>query len=59
VDKNNLSELESICDEARSQIESGYQDKAIEIYKYILFRYAGDPVASEYANIYLGELYVG
>jgi predicted RNA binding protein YcfA (HicA-like mRNA interferase family) len=30
VDKNNLSELESICDEARSQIESGYQDKAID-----------------------------
>jgi tetratricopeptide (TPR) repeat protein len=58
VDKDSLSELETIWDEARGQIESGHRDKAIEIYKYILLRYAGDPVASEYANIYLGQLYV-
>jgi tetratricopeptide (TPR) repeat protein len=59
VDKDNLSELESIWDEARGQIESGHRDKAIEIYKYILLRYSGDPIASEFANIYLGELYIG
>jgi hypothetical protein len=58
VGKDSLSELETIWDEARGQIESGHRDKAIEIYKYILVRYAGDPTASEYANIYLGELYV-
>ena len=59
LDKENLSELNTIWDEARSQIEFGHRNKAIEIYKYILLRYAGDPIASEYANIYLGELYVG
>jgi tetratricopeptide (TPR) repeat protein len=58
VDKDSLSELETIWDEARGHIESGHQDKAIEIYKYILLRYPDDPVASEYANIYLGQLYV-
>jgi tetratricopeptide (TPR) repeat protein len=59
VDKDNLSELETIWDEARLQIESGHLDKAKEIYKYILLRYPDEAVASEYANIYLGELYVG
>ena len=59
MDKENLSELDAIWDEARNQIQSGHQDKAIEIYKYILVRYADDPVANEYANAYLGEIYVG
>jgi tetratricopeptide (TPR) repeat protein len=58
VDKDSLCELETIWDEARGQIESGHRDKAIEIYKYILLRYACDPIATEYANIYLGELYI-
>ena len=58
MDKDSFSELETIWDEARVQIESGNRDKAIEIYKYILLRYADDPIASEYANIYLGQLYV-
>src|SRR5690606_3893047 len=51
-------EVETIWDEAREKIKSGQVDKAIEIYKYILLRYAGDPAASEHANIYLGELYL-
>jgi Tfp pilus assembly protein PilF len=59
MDKENLSELDVIWDEARNQIQSGHRDKAIEIYKYILVRYANDPVAAEYANAYLGEIYVG
>jgi len=57
--KENLSELDMIWDEARNQIQSGHRDKAVEIYKYILVRYADDPVANEYANAYLGEIYVG
>ena len=51
-----MSELDTIWDEARNQIQSGHQDKAVEIYKYILVRYADDPVANEYANAYLGEI---
>jgi tetratricopeptide (TPR) repeat protein len=56
--EDNLSELEAIWDEARIKVESGHPDKAIEIYKYILIRYASDPIASEYANAYLGNLYL-
>jgi tetratricopeptide (TPR) repeat protein len=58
MNEENLSELESIWDEARIKVESGHRDKAIEIYKYILIRYASDPIASEYANAYLGDLYL-
>lgn len=58
MDKDNLSELETIWDEAREYIKKGLVEKAVEIYKYILLRYADDPVASEYANIYLGEIYL-
>jgi tetratricopeptide (TPR) repeat protein len=59
VDKDNSAELDAIWDEARNQIQSGYQEKAIEIYKDIMLRYAVDPVACEYANAYLSEIYVG
>jgi hypothetical protein len=59
VAKENSSELDAIWDEAKTQIDSGHLDKAIEIYKYILLRYAVDPLALEYANAYLGEIYVG
>ena len=59
MDRENLSELDTIWDEARNQIQSGHCDKAIEIYKYILVRYADDLVAAEYANAYMGELYLG
>jgi len=56
--KEDLSELQSIWDEARRRIESGNHDKAIEIYKYILVRYGDDAVAIEYANAYLADLYL-
>jgi tetratricopeptide (TPR) repeat protein len=58
LDRENLSELNTIWDEARNHIESGHQDKAIEIYKYILVRYNSDPVATEYANAYLGDIFL-
>jgi len=56
--KEDLSELQSIWDEARHHIESGNHDKAIEIYKYILLRYGDDAVVVEYANAYLADLYL-
>ncbi len=36
MNEENISELHTIWDEARSYIEYGNRDKAIEIYKYIL-----------------------
>lgn len=56
MEKGGTSELSSIWDEARSHIERGEYDKAIETYKYILIRYEDDPVAVEYANAYLGDV---
>jgi len=56
--KEDLPELNSIWDEARQYIESGNHEKAIEIYKYILVRYADNAVAAEYANAYLGDLFL-
>ncbi len=55
---DNIPELSEIWDEARQCIESGNRDKAIEIYKYILVRYANEPVAVEYANAYLADLFL-
>jgi len=57
-DQENIPELQSIWDEARQYIESGNHAKAIEIYKYILLRYADDAIAVEYANAYLGDLFL-
>ena len=56
--KEGVPELQSIWDEARQYIESGNHDKAIEIYKYILVRYGDDAVAVEYANAYLGDIFL-
>ena len=52
------SELQTIWDEAKGHIESGEHDKVAEIYKYILIRYSDKPVAVEYANAYLGDIYL-
>jgi tetratricopeptide (TPR) repeat protein len=52
------SELQTIWDEAKGYIERGEHDKAVEIYKYILIRYSDKPVAVEYANAYLGDIYL-
>ncbi len=56
--KEDLPELNSIWDDARGFIERGDFDKAIEIYKYILVRYGDDKIAIEYANAYLGDLFL-
>jgi len=45
MDENKTSELESIWDEARSHIERGDFDKAIEIYNYIIIRYNDEAIA--------------
>jgi tetratricopeptide (TPR) repeat protein len=50
--------LSTIWDEAKTNIEEGNYSKAIEIYKYILIRYSDKKVAVEYANAYLGDIYL-
>jgi tetratricopeptide (TPR) repeat protein len=58
MDSNHPSELNTIWDEARTNIEQGDYGKAIEIYKYILIRYPDEKPAVEYANAYLGDVYL-
>jgi len=58
MDENKTSELESIWDEARSHIERGDFDKAIEIYNYIIIRYNDEAIAVEHANAYLANIYL-
>ncbi len=58
MDKDNVPELYAIWDEARSHIEAGNYDKAIEIYRYILVRYGDNDVAAEHANAYLGDIFL-
>jgi len=53
-----IPEIQSIWDDARGFIEHGDYDKAVEIYQYILIRYSDDPVAVEYANAYLGDIFL-
>ena len=55
MDRDNIPELYAIWDEARSYIESGNYDKAIEIYRYILVRFGDNDVAAEHVNAYLGD----
>jgi tetratricopeptide (TPR) repeat protein len=58
MERDNIPEINTIWEEARNHIKSGRTDKAIEIYKYILVRYAVEPVAAEYANAYLGDIFL-
>jgi tetratricopeptide (TPR) repeat protein len=58
MDRNDVPELYAIWDEARSHIEAGNYDKAIEIYRYILVRYGDNDVAAENANAYLGDIFL-
>ncbi len=58
MSSNEMPELQSIWDEAKGYIERGNYDKAVEIYKYILIRYAENAVAVEYANAYLGDIFL-
>lgn len=52
------SELPTIWSEAKTHIQQGDYDKAIEIYKYVLIRYSDNDIAVEYANAYLGDVYL-
>jgi len=58
MESDHQPELSTIWDEAKTNIERGNYDKAIEIYKYILIRYPNEKVAVEYANAYLGDIYL-
>ncbi len=51
-------ELRSIWDEAKAHVECGHYDRAIEIYRYVLIRYAENDIAVEYANAYLGDIFL-
>ena len=53
-----VPELRSIWDEAKGHIERGEYDKAAEIYRYVLIRYADYAIAVEYANAYLGDIFL-
>jgi len=53
-----IPEIQSIWDDARRFIERGDYNKATKIYKYILIRYSNDPIAIEYANAYLGDIFL-
>lgn len=53
-----VPELRSIWDEAKGHIDGGDYDRTAEIYKYILIRYADNAIAVEYANAYLGDIYL-
>ena len=48
-------ELRSIWDEAKAHIERGDYDKAIEIYRYILIRYAENDIAVERLLVVAGS----
>ena len=52
------SELHTIWSEAKTHIQQGDYDKAIEIYKYVLIRYSDNDIAVEHANAYLGDIYL-
>jgi tetratricopeptide (TPR) repeat protein len=58
MENSHPPELSTIWDEAKTNIERGNFDKAIEIYKYILIMYPDEKVAVEYANAYLGDVYL-
>jgi len=58
VSSDSGSELSTIWDEAKGHIEQGNYDKATEIYRYILVRYSDNDTAVEYANAYLGDVFL-
>jgi tetratricopeptide (TPR) repeat protein len=58
MDRDISPELHTIWSEAKEHIEQGEFDKAIDIYKYVLIRYVDNDIAVEYANAYLGDIYL-
>ncbi len=58
MDSDAAPEFYTIWSEAKTHIEQGDYDKAIEIYKYVLIRYTDNDIAVEHANAYLGDIYL-
>jgi tetratricopeptide (TPR) repeat protein len=58
MNSDDIPELRLIWDEAKGYFNRGEYDKAVEVYKYILIRCADNAVAVEYANAYLGDLFL-
>lgn len=58
MDDNATPELVSVWDEAKGHIDQGDYEKVVEIYRYILVRYADDDIASDYANAYLRDIFL-
>ena len=58
MDSDTAPELYTIWGEAKTHIEQSDYDKAIEIYRYVLIRYSDNDIAVEYANAYLGDIYL-
>jgi tetratricopeptide (TPR) repeat protein len=58
MDRDIIPELHAIWSEAKEYIEQGEYDKAIDIYKYVLIRYGDNDIAVEYANAYVGDIYL-
>ena len=58
MDQDISPELYTIWNEAKEHIEHGEYDEAIDIYKYVLIRYGDSDIAVEYANAYLGDIYL-
>jgi tetratricopeptide (TPR) repeat protein len=51
-------ELLTLWGEAREHIQARRFEQAIEIYKYILLMYSGEPEAVEYASAYLADVFL-
>lgn len=58
MNSEDTPEIQSIWDEAKGHIDRGDYDKAVETYRYILIRYEDNAVAVEYANAYLGNIFL-
>ena len=58
MDSDMAPELYTIWSEAKTHIDQGDYDKAIEIYRYVLIRYGDDEIAAEHANAYLGDIFL-
>ncbi|NLE08218.1 MAG: tetratricopeptide repeat protein [Dehalococcoidales bacterium] len=56
--KENQSDPAGLWDEARHLAETGKYDGAIEIYTGIIERYGDDDTAVEFANAYIGDMYL-
>lgn len=58
MNNSDAPELQSIWEEAKGHADRGEYDKAVEIYRYILLRYSDNSKAVEYANAYVGDIFL-